>query len=97
MMKKNGRIELEEILGAAIWHEAMGVYWLPKPFRHAHVMAVMAVDGYGMKYQEAEGFWTNRDRFVTRLEAFKIASKNGQFKRRPGGYDGLELFSEDLW
>ena len=30
-------------------------------------------------------------------EAMKVAVAAGQLKRGPGGYQGPELFSEDLW
>jgi hypothetical protein len=95
-MNINGRGFPEQIIGAAILGASMGVYWLPKPFRHGHVMAVMAVDGYGIEFQEVQGFWTDRFRFVTREEALDIAKENGQFRRKHPSNE-FQLFSEDLW
>lgn len=46
-----------------------------------------------------EGFLTSDGAFLTREEAYTLATSNGQFARRtgPGLYDGPKLFSEDLW
>jgi hypothetical protein len=52
-----------------------------------------------------DGFITSRMRFINRRTAFKLAKKNGQFKREElGRLAGCthptllkELFSEDLW
>jgi hypothetical protein len=47
-----------------------------------------------------DGFITSELRFIKRKEAFILAKNNGQFKRyelQKSGYDGDELFSEDLW
>lgn len=45
---------------------------------------------------EVQGFYTNRQRFVDRKEAFVIAHENGQVRRRVGG-DKEKLFSENLY
>jgi hypothetical protein len=52
-----------------------------------------------------DGFITSKMRFINRKKAFKLAKKNGQFKRgelaRLAGSNDFtsleELFSEDLW
>lgn len=52
-----------------------------------------------------DGFITSKLRFIDRKKAFKLAKKNGQFKReeiaRLCGSNDItsleELFSEDLW
>lgn len=48
---------------------------------------------------EVQGFWTNRHRFVTRTEAFKIAFDAKQIIRRVGGdaADDGTLYSENLY
>lgn len=54
---------------------------------------------------DRDGFITTLLRFVDRKEAYLIAKSNGQFKRNEiqkdcgikNGYDGKELYSEDLW
>lgn len=44
-----------------------------------------------------QGFLDQYGSFHDRIAAYEIAAQNGQLKRRPGGYDGPELFSEDLY
>jgi len=52
-----------------------------------------------------DGFITSKMRFINRKKAFRLAKKNGQFKREElaclagsNGFTSLEeLFSEDLW
>ena len=44
-----------------------------------------------------QGFFDNDGNFLTRKEAYKVARKAGQIKRKAGGYDGVELYSEDLY
>lgn len=47
---------------------------------------------------EDQGFLTNEGRFVGRTEALQIAVAAGQMiERKPGQYDGPDLYSEDLW
>lgn len=67
-----------------------------EPCRHNDILSYTRCTD---RDDEIQGFWTSRDRFVTRAEALPIAKAAGQFKRRnqPGDYDGPELFSEDLW
>lgn len=45
-----------------------------------------------------QGFALDDGSFVNRRQAFGIAWENGQLRpRKPGGYNGPELYSEDLW
>jgi hypothetical protein len=52
-----------------------------------------------------DGFITTHLRFINRKAAYMLAKTNGQFKREEiqkacgieNGYDGKELYSEDLW
>lgn len=48
---------------------------------------------------ETQGFLTERGVFLDRREAYTHALECGQplVGRRPDGYQGDELFSEDLW
>ena len=64
--------------------------------RHHEILWLM--NEMGIKYRKddasyVQGFWTNRDRFVTREEAMEIAIKSGQIKPSSRNY----LISEDLW
>lgn len=77
-----------------------GSIWsLDPPNRHHNVLWEM--HKYGAKEVDAmdsQGFLTDKGIYVTRCEAFKIATEANQVKLRiPGKYNGLELFSEDLW
>jgi hypothetical protein len=46
------------------------------------------------------GFLTSNLEYLDRKAAYKYAKKTGQFKRKDTGnhgYNGKELYSEDLW
>jgi hypothetical protein len=91
----------ERIVAVALQYPRLGIVCqLPAPHRHREVIAWMAHRGY-TREQIAEcdqGYVTDKGRFVSRRGALEIASAAGQLKpRRPGQYDGPELFSEDLW
>ena len=47
--------------------------------------------------RDVQGFLDEDGKFLNRKEAFTLATESGQIRRRPGGYDGPELYSEDLW
>ena len=44
-----------------------------------------------------QGFIDNKGDFHTREEAYIIAKAAGQIRRKDGGYDGDDLYSEDLY
>ena len=68
---------------------------LPKPAGHGEIMA-LTYDALGdFVGSETQGFLTSTGRFVTRVEAMKIAHRAGQaFRSKERTH---ELFSEDLW
>lgn len=68
---------------------------LPRPAGHGEVLA-LTHDAFGDHAgRETQGFLTSTGRFVTRVEAMKIAHRAGQaFREKPRSH---ELFSEDLW
>lgn len=75
-------------------------YSLPAPNRHHNVIHVIAEEnGVGIRGTDIQGFLDSEGNFLDREQAFILASKNGQLKRRtgPNHYQGNELFSEDLW
>ena len=96
---------LEEAYGVApvkITHVAIQydgkVYSLPAPNRHNNVIRKIAEEnGAGVKGPDIQGFVDSTGRFLNRRDAYKVAFYNGQLNRRPGGYQGSELYSEDLW
>ncbi len=77
------------------------VFSLPKPNRHHHILhsGMMGERTYDDEEKEIQGFVDDQGNFLTREEAFKIATESGQINRRKdlGTYDGPLLFSEDLW
>lgn len=83
------------ITHVAIWHKEH-LIGLRAPKRHHDIIndpeTPPEVAMHGI-----QGFLTDEGTFLPRREAFVLAERNGQLNRRPGGYDGPELFSEDLW
>jgi hypothetical protein len=77
------------------------VTFIPAPARHHHVLHSLAKSFKGRTDEgytkEVQGFLTSEGLFLDREEAFNEAVYCGQLKRKPGGYNGTELFSEDLW
>lgn len=77
-----------------------GVTWsLPAPYRHAHVIHhIRLVTGHGLYGPSTQGFLDQAGHFLNRREAFIRAHQMGQvITRRPEGYQGDSLYSEDLW
>ena len=69
------------------------VYSLPAPNRHHDVIGMIG----GTHGQEVQGFLDANGTFLNRKQAFVVAQMTGQLKRGPDGYQGDQLFSEDLW
>lgn len=69
------------------------IYSLPAPNRHHDVIRMIG----GTHGQEVQGFLDANGTFLNRKIAFVIAQQTGQLNRDPNGYQGPELFSEDLW
>lgn len=70
-----------------------------QPGRHHHVISSMRscdVDPELIASAE-QGFIDADGKFLNRKAALMRAEETGQLKRDPKGYDGPELFSEDLW
>lgn len=101
--------DFEKVLCAAIWYkEQTTAKILPKNinigvvvggFRHAYcIHTFVALTGKRSVLPECgeyvQGFLTDKDRFVDRVEAMKLAKENGQV---PQKQSFEELFSEDLY
>lgn len=89
------------IVAAAISFHGM-VCHLPRPARHHDILRSLKANFTGRTdigyLNECQGFLSEGGDFLTRVEAYKHAVAVGQaLTRRPVGYDGDELFSEDLW
>lgn len=92
------------IVAAAVWETSPDdvkkglVFSIEAPARHHDIVQMMSRMGVVLDYTVTQGFLTNTGEFVRRKPAKMIAEHAGQMKpRRPGEYDGPELFSEDLW
>jgi hypothetical protein len=84
----------ESIVRAAVRDCDGEVFHLAPPARHHTIIHKFRV----RPGREDQGFLTSQGRYVDRLEAMAIAKSAGQLKRpETGGYQGPELFSEDLW
>ena len=83
------------INGVAIKHHDGRVFSLPRPFRHSHVIQVMArVCGIKIPITGEQGFITANGRFLEREEAGKYAIRHEQIEKLSWA---PELYSEDLW
>lgn len=66
--------------------------------RHRHDGKI--TEGVGMPpntISEEQGFIDQHGQFYTREQAFVIATANNQIRRKTGGVDSKQLFSEDLY
>jgi hypothetical protein len=108
-MRKEGNMLLtkEYILCAAIHYKDGQTYnHQPKNIqkgyvvcgrRHHNCFITRAIlQGFENHLDNTQGFLTNTDRFVTREEAYVIAIKSNQFKKKKSAIGNM-LFSEDLW
>ena len=98
----------EKIICAAVWYKDLptpvhgpvnidrGIVF--SGHRHVHCMHQM-VTIFGKRNYEAgeyiEGFLTNKNRFVDRVEGGVIAIESGQVNKL--NYSSTKLFSEDLY
>lgn len=88
---------MTKIVAVAIQYDGK-VYSLPKPNRHHHVIrAIAAENGEGIHGPDVQGFLDEAGKFLNRREAYILATNTCQINRRPGGYNGTDLYSEDLW
>jgi len=80
---------VEHITGVAIRQQGR-VYRLSWPARH-HMILHLLSQTVGLDDHD-QGFWTSRDRYVSREEAAELARAAGQTVSQR-----QQLFSEDLW
>lgn len=78
------------------------VCWLPAPARHHHILRSVVANFKGRSdagyLREVQGFMTDQGEFLGREDAYAHAHNCKQLlERKPGQYNGNELFSEDLW
>jgi hypothetical protein len=62
-----------------------------------NALAIMGEENFYKEKVIDTGYITTTLRFLNRDEAYFFAVNNGQIKLDRKGYDGEELFSEDLW
>lgn len=87
-----------DITHVAIKYDGV-IYSLPRPNRHHHVIHLIAtLNGVGIKGPNVQGFLDENGEFLNRQDAFIRARRTGQIIRpAEGGYQGGDLYSEDLW
>jgi hypothetical protein len=85
----------ETIVGVSIMRDGIPAS-LPKPYRHHHLILMLASIGEDTPITGEQGFWTSNGRFVDRVEGKKIAVAAGQYKAATDP-DLVDLYSEDLW
>lgn len=74
------------------------VYFLPSPNRHHHVIRMIAKEnGVGVQGSDTQGFLDSKGTFINRMDAYNLATANGQIKPDPKQHPGKALYSEDLW
>lgn len=84
------------IVAAAVRDGAGVIHSLPAPARHHNVLQSMP--DFRGRHAAEQGFLTSNGEFADRITALRIAMAAGQVVgRTPSGYNGPELFSEDLW
>lgn len=64
--------------------------------RHFDELMIAHLKVIGFRHGEVQGFLDSRGNFLTREEAFEVATNAGQIVRRVGGDEG-RLFSENLY
>jgi hypothetical protein len=89
----------EKIVGVAIQYDG-ATFKLPRPYRHHDVIRMIAgLNAVGIAGPDVQGFVTNHNRFLDRIEALAMVKTNGQLA--PGSIAQhpmrKALFSEDLW
>lgn len=88
----------EAIIGVAVRDEHGTVHIGRQPARHHNLLRLLHDMGLHCPNPEDQGFALDDGSFVNRRQAWGIARENGQLRpRKPGGYNGPELYSEDLW
>jgi len=66
--------------------------------RHSDgIMAIRSNQETEAPHPEAQGFLTSKNRFVSRIEAYKLQGEAGIPSASRDGYYPPELFSEDLY
>ncbi len=81
------------IVGVAIKKDQI-LFYLPKPYRHNDVIAMM-IDVYSeSKPFRYQGFVTDDWKYLNRVDAAEYALKNKQCEKLIAS---PRLFSEDLW
>lgn len=89
----------EYIVGVTFWdHNGDGaIYVTMCPGRHFHTIRWMWERGNGDRVNKCkQGFFTNKNRHISRPEARALALQNGQAKEE-NLRGGSDIFSEDLW
>lgn len=91
--------DLPTVVAAAVRVDGV-VYSMPPPNRHHNILYMLHHKGLHPTTLHDQGFVLSDGTYANRREAFDAAAVAGQALLRhlhPGGYDGPDLYSEDLW
>jgi hypothetical protein len=83
----------ESITAVAIKQPDGRVWQAPRPQRHHHLIRTIATATGVTPVLGEQGFVTSSGRFVSRIDARRLAEAAGQVDK----YVPSELYSEDLW
>ena len=98
---------MEKIVSSAIKYRlAESPYWqIACGKRHVDIYEKFFESRFAIREIVEEGFWTDKNRFVNRVEAFQIALAANQvllevledYQERFASFDNISLYSEDIW
>jgi hypothetical protein len=94
-------VAFERVIGAAYLHSDKGVYSLPAPARHGQVSRLVDAcypdSEYNANLDCEQGFVTDRARYVTREEAWKLVAEEmaASPDQKLAHYPALENFGTD--
>lgn len=90
---------LRRIDRVALRHPNGRLWTCPAPMRHLHIIGEATRYGWtvGEIAASEQGFTDSDGNFLNRRAAMRVADESGQLNRKPGGYQGPDLYSEDLW
>jgi hypothetical protein len=85
---------MTRVVAAAAVKRSTGVYSLPPPARHHHIIHKLYDEGFPQGPDEVQGFLLSDGTFVDRVQAGQIALACQQIPRLRWPPN---LYSEDLW
>lgn len=86
------------VVAVAILDDQGGIWSLPAPRRHAHVLSHAREYGVQLpSLEDSQGFLLSNGKFARRMPSLAIATRMGQLKDGGPTAPHVGLFSEDVW